>query len=119
MTDFKDNSDAAEMTNNVSNTTSTIEDQSMNERKIPCIIVLGMAGAGKTSFVSRLVSKLYNTGKPYVVNLDPACKEVSYPANIGKNLLYILNHINLLCKVLNINIYAIMIDIIVIIVCFK
>lgn len=86
MTDFKDNLDAAEMTNGVPNT-STIEDQSTNERKIPCIIVLGMAGAGKTSFVSRLVSTLYDMGKPYVVNLDPACKEVSYPANIGTNLI--------------------------------
>ncbi|XP_018397155.1 PREDICTED: GPN-loop GTPase 1 [Cyphomyrmex costatus] len=56
--------------------------ENKSERKIPCIIVLGMAGAGKTSFVSRLVSKLYNKGKPYVVNLDPACKDVAYPANI-------------------------------------
>ncbi|RLU21976.1 hypothetical protein DMN91_006355 [Ooceraea biroi] len=47
-----------------------------------CIIVLGMAGAGKTSFVSKLISKLQNTGKPYVINLDPACKETPYSANI-------------------------------------
>lgn len=97
MADSKSNLDAAETT--CTGTTSTMEDQSTNERKIPCIIVLGMAGAGKTSFVSRLVSKLYNTGKPYAVNLDPACKEVSYPANIGKNKLNMINHINLLCSV--------------------
>jgi len=55
-----------------------------DERKIPCVIVLGMAGAGKTSFVSKLASTLHDThGKPYVINLDPACKEVPYSVNIG------------------------------------
>ncbi|XP_066596161.1 GPN-loop GTPase 1-like [Prorops nasuta] len=54
-----------------------------NEKKKPvCVIVLGMAGSGKTTFVQRLVSTLYDKGKPYVVNLDPACKEVPYPTNI-------------------------------------
>ena len=86
MEDIKSNSDTIETTNNVSDTASTMQDES-TERKIPCIIVLGMAGAGKTSFVSRLVSRLYNKGNPYVVNLDPACREVSYPANIGTNKL--------------------------------
>ncbi|XP_023333118.1 GPN-loop GTPase 1 isoform X1 [Eurytemora carolleeae] len=48
-----------------------------------CIIVLGMAGSGKTTFVQRLTSDLYKgTVPPYVVNLDPACREVPYPANI-------------------------------------
>ncbi|KAG5336954.1 GPN1 GTPase, partial [Acromyrmex heyeri] len=82
MEDIKSNFDTMETTNNVSDTASTMQDESTDERKIPCIIVLGMAGAGKTSFVSRLVSRLYNKGKPYVVNLDPACREVSFPANI-------------------------------------
>lgn len=48
-----------------------------------CIIVLGMAGSGKTTFVQRLTSHLHSKGSPpYVVNLDPACREVPYPANI-------------------------------------
>jgi hypothetical protein len=49
-----------------------------------CIIVLGMAGSGKTTFVQRLTAELYRskTSQPYVVNLDPACREVPYPANI-------------------------------------
>ncbi|XP_015112402.1 GPN-loop GTPase 1 [Diachasma alloeum] len=52
-------------------------------RKGPvCIIVLGMAGSGKTTFVQKIVSTLYESGKPYVVNLDPACREVPYPTNI-------------------------------------
>jgi len=48
-----------------------------------CVIVLGMAGSGKTTFVQRLTSDLHR-GKvpPYVVNLDPACREVPFPANI-------------------------------------
>ncbi|XP_046590820.1 GPN-loop GTPase 1 isoform X1 [Neodiprion lecontei] len=51
-------------------------------RKPTCIVVLGMAGSGKTTFVKKITSTLYNTGKPYVINLDPACSEVPYPANI-------------------------------------
>ncbi|PSN38114.1 GPN-loop GTPase 1 [Blattella germanica] len=48
-----------------------------------CLIVLGMAGAGKTTFVQRLISYLYGRkNAPYAINLDPACKEVPYPANI-------------------------------------
>ena len=53
------------------------------EKKPTCIIVLGMAGSGKTTFVTKLVSRLYDTSKPYVINLDPACNELPYPANIG------------------------------------
>ena len=50
-----------------------------------CLIVLGMAGSGKTTFVKKLTEKLYSTSAPpYVVNLDPACLEVPYPCNIGE-----------------------------------
>ncbi|XP_001121554.3 GPN-loop GTPase 1 [Apis mellifera] len=52
------------------------------EKKPTCIIILGMAGSGKTTFVQRFVSVLYKVKKPYVINLDPACREVPYPANI-------------------------------------
>lgn len=56
----------------------------INSRPI-CLIVLGMAGSGKTSFVKRLtqLGNLQNL-KPYVMNLDPACQEVPYHANIGE-----------------------------------
>lgn len=49
-----------------------------------CMIVLGMAGSGKTTFVDKLADHLYNeVDKPgYVINLDPACRELPYPANI-------------------------------------
>jgi GTPase SAR1 family protein len=55
-----------------------------NVRHPVCLIVLGMAGSGKTTFVQRLVSHLCGQkNRPYAINLDPACLEVPYPANIG------------------------------------
>jgi hypothetical protein len=48
-----------------------------------CIVVLGMAGSGKTTFVQQLTSILYKQPQPpYVINLDPACLEVPYPVNV-------------------------------------
>ncbi|CAG0916368.1 unnamed protein product [Notodromas monacha] len=48
------------------------------------VIVLGMAGSGKTSLVQRLITTLHMKQKlPYVVNLDPACiGMLPYPCNI-------------------------------------
>ena len=48
-----------------------------------CVVVLGMAGSGKTTFVKKLASLSYKQKRPYLVNLDPACREVPYPVNIG------------------------------------
>ncbi len=51
--------------------------------KPTCLIVIGMAGAGKTSFIQRLNSFLHTKKQnPYVINLDPACHELPYPCNI-------------------------------------
>uniref|UniRef100_A0A671UIX5 GPN-loop GTPase n=1 Tax=Sparus aurata TaxID=8175 RepID=A0A671UIX5_SPAAU len=48
-----------------------------------CLIVLGMAGSGKTTFVQRLTAHLHSQKTPpYVINLDPAVHEVPFPANI-------------------------------------
>ncbi|TWW67568.1 GPN-loop GTPase 1 isoform X1 [Takifugu flavidus] len=48
-----------------------------------CLIVLGMAGSGKTTFVQRLTAHLHSVkSPPYVINLDPAVHEVPFPANI-------------------------------------
>ncbi|CAL1537333.1 unnamed protein product [Lymnaea stagnalis] len=56
---------------------------SINSTKPICIIVLGMAGSGKTSFVQRINAHLHAKKlPPYVINLDPAVLEVPYPANI-------------------------------------
>ena len=83
MTDSMDNSKGSEDPN-IPSQNSTIFQTNIDGKKPTCIIVLGMAGSGKTTFVQRLVSVLYDVGgKPYVINLDPACREVPYPANIG------------------------------------
>ncbi|XP_055909659.1 GPN-loop GTPase 1 [Eupeodes corollae] len=47
-----------------------------------CIIVLGMAGSGKTTFVRKLTEVSSEHFKPYVINLDPACRETPYHPNI-------------------------------------
>ncbi|CAF89603.1 unnamed protein product, partial [Tetraodon nigroviridis] len=48
-----------------------------------CLIVLGMAGSGKTTFVQRLTAHLHSIeAPPYVINLDPAVHQVPFPANI-------------------------------------
>ncbi|XP_026995603.1 GPN-loop GTPase 1 [Tachysurus fulvidraco] len=53
------------------------------EQKPVCLIVLGMAGSGKTTFVQRLTSYLHcKKNPPYVINLDPAVHEVPFPVNI-------------------------------------
>ncbi|KAK5969101.1 GPN-loop GTPase [Trichostrongylus colubriformis] len=49
----------------------------------PSILVLGMAGSGKTSFVQRVTAHLHaRKTPPYVINLDPATANVPYPVNI-------------------------------------
>lgn len=54
-------------------------------KKMPtAIIVLGMAGSGKTTFVQRVTADMAVNGEkpPYIMNLDPAVSEVPYPCNI-------------------------------------
>lgn len=60
------------------------------QNKPICLIVLGMAGSGKTTLVQRFASYLFAKKEPpYLVNLDPAVREVPYPANIGMpNIIY-------------------------------
>ncbi|GAA95520.1 uncharacterized protein L969DRAFT_92652 [Mixia osmundae IAM 14324] len=48
-----------------------------------CIIVIGMAGSGKTTFLQRLNSHLHSQSKPpYILNLDPAVSHLPFKANI-------------------------------------
>lgn len=52
-------------------------------KKSTCLIVLGMAGSGKTTFVQKLAEHLYDNEKPgYLINLDPACHDLPYPAQV-------------------------------------
>lgn len=51
--------------------------------KPTCLIVLGMAGSGKTTFVQKLAEHLYDNEEPgYLINLDPACQNLPFPANV-------------------------------------
>lgn len=61
----------------------TVDDMKINEKPV-CILVLGMAGSGKTEFVKRLSTFKSDTVKPYTINLDPACRETPYQTNIGR-----------------------------------
>eukprot|EP00941_MAST-03F_sp_MAST-3F-sp1_P002153 g2153.t1 len=62
------------MANNSSSTSS---------KRTPACIILGMAGAGKTTLMQRLNAYARQKGKPaYIVNLDPAVLHVPYDCQI-------------------------------------
>ncbi|XP_013785335.1 GPN-loop GTPase 1-like [Limulus polyphemus] len=85
MADITQSKESVESDVNNTRTTETSEAMGGTTpgRKPTCIIVLGMAGSGKTTWVQRINAHLYAKKKsPYVINLDPACKELPYPANI-------------------------------------
>lgn len=47
------------------------------------IIIIGMAGSGKTTFVKMLEEKLISHNKnPYLINLDPAVSDTLYESNL-------------------------------------
>ena len=53
------------------------------EAQPTAILVIGMAGSGKTTFMQRLNAEFSQRNrKNYIVNLDPAVGQLSYPANI-------------------------------------
>lgn len=57
-----------------------------SEKKKPVVIItIGMAGAGKSTFVQRINSYLHSKeppSPPYILNLDPAVTNVPFEANI-------------------------------------
>ncbi|KAI6178612.1 GPN-loop GTPase [Aphelenchoides besseyi] len=72
-----------ESTATSSSSVASTEPTKPNESSPPCVLVLGMAGSGKSSFVQRLTAHLHAQKRyPYVVNLDPAVAAVHFPANI-------------------------------------
>ncbi|KAF5843514.1 hypothetical protein DUNSADRAFT_14430 [Dunaliella salina] len=53
------------------------------EAKPTVILVIGMAGSGKTTLIQRLHSHLHTQRRPpYIINMDPAVTHVPYNANI-------------------------------------
>lgn len=69
---------------NISKVANDLADIDINNKEKPiCLIILGMAGSGKTTFVQRIASFLHaKQTPPYIINLDPACHSVPFPANI-------------------------------------
>ncbi|KAG5645314.1 hypothetical protein DXG03_006503 [Asterophora parasitica] len=65
---------------------STPQASASTEKKKPiAIIAIGMAGAGKSTFVQRISSYLHSQdppSPPYILNLDPAVTHVPFEANI-------------------------------------
>ncbi|KAI9461537.1 XPA-binding protein 1 [Russula earlei] len=58
---------------------------SSSSKKPVCIIAIGMAGSGKSTFVHRLSAHLLSKSPPappYLLNLDPAVANVPYDPNI-------------------------------------
>lgn len=54
-------------------------------KKPVCIITIGMAGSGKSTFVHRLNAHLLSQSHPtppYILNLDPAVANLPFEANI-------------------------------------
>ncbi|KAM7280621.1 hypothetical protein ACFE04_007755 [Oxalis oulophora] len=82
-------SSSSNMDTQVSNVEESIknlrigDEPSTFKRKPVIIIVVGMAGSGKTTFMHRLVCHTQATNKRgYVLNLDPAVMTLPYGANI-------------------------------------
>jgi adenylylsulfate kinase-like enzyme len=65
-------------------TSSTPTPESDGAKPKPSVIItIGMAGAGKSTFVQRLNSHLHAKNQPpYILNLDPAITHSIYEANI-------------------------------------
>lgn len=58
--------------------------EEQKDKKMPIVIItIGMAGAGKSTFVNRVTSYLDSQNKPaYVLNLDPAVAATAFEPNI-------------------------------------
>jgi GTPase SAR1 family protein len=60
-----------------------VQSTKMASEKPVSIVVIGMAGSGKTTFMQRINSYLHqHRDPPYVINLDPAVYKVPFESNI-------------------------------------
>lgn len=82
MSDFVANPEAGEELS-PSNLECTPMSEVTPKKKPVCVLVIGMAGSGKTTVMHRLNLHLNeNNKKGYFVNLDPAVRNVPFNANI-------------------------------------
>ena len=61
------------------------KDEKDDGKKPTTLIVMGMAGSGKTTFVQRLTASLNMANQerpPYVINLDPAVADLQFPVSV-------------------------------------
>lgn len=66
-----------------SSTSNAAQDGETKKKQPICIVVIGMAGSGKTTLMQRLNSYLHSKNTPpYILNLDPAVTHMPYEANI-------------------------------------
>ncbi len=66
-----------------STSSSTCSTSEVKTRKPICVILLGMAGSGKSTLCSRLTKHLFDSkSMPYVINCDPACHHLDFVCNI-------------------------------------
>lgn len=65
-------------------TPGTTEGESTGSKNVPTVvIIIGMAGAGKTTLMHRINLDMIETNKRgYYINLDPAVRDVPFGANI-------------------------------------
>ncbi|KAF9220616.1 XPA-binding protein 1 [Gyrodon lividus] len=66
-------------------TSTSTGDNAPKQRKPSVIVTIGMAGAGKSTFVQRINSYLHSrdpSRPPYILNLDPAVAHVPFEPNI-------------------------------------
>ncbi|XP_054159713.1 GPN-loop GTPase 1-like [Oppia nitens] len=70
-------------TTGASNSSTTDETVGSDVRKPVCVIILGMAGSGKSTLCGRVGQHLFmKKSVPYVINCDPAVLKTPFPANI-------------------------------------
>ena len=84
---FKENYEKAEQEKKNENKNKIIEEKSKiklpKNMKTINLIVLGMAGSGKTTFVQKLEEEIANKDKEsYIINLDPAVMDTLYEPNL-------------------------------------
>ena len=56
-----------------------------------CLLFLGMPKSGKSTLVGKIASCLSSKNlPPYLVNLDPAVRDIPYQPNSGNNFIFAL-----------------------------
>lgn len=59
------------------------QDYSDNRNHTKCVIIMGMAGSGKTTFVNKFEEEVLNNNQEnYIINLDPAVYDCLYEPNM-------------------------------------